>query len=183
MTRKSRRLRLLTGEKDALATVSSNTKLFVEDYEEVRQLCAGGKTESAVIRELVHMGLQRARYKKAASDPAMRELLRTFDEIMTHRLLQMELRLMQQLAIESDVVNQYFRKALPFLMYAGRALRAYLAGEEPTSDPEQLNKFYMNMAYQIVEEAKGVTEAIFNARKERSDEVATDRERDKEPEA
>jgi hypothetical protein len=166
MTIKSKRLRQIVGEEEKLATASSNTKLYADDWEEVQRRCVGGRTESAELRDLVHSGLQRERYRQAANDPAMRTLLRTFDEMIEHRLTQVQARLIEQMAVESDVVNLYFMKVLPFLMFGGRALLAHLGKSEPSDDPAELKKFYTEMAQKIVEEAKVVTQEIFQEREE-----------------
>lgn len=129
-------------------------------------LSAPTNPESALIRELVHSGLQRERYRQAANDPAIRELLRTFSEMLTDQLGPMEERITHQMAVESDVAALYFQKLLPFIMFTGRALLARFAGGEPQATAEAVKAFYAEMAQKAMEEVRAVAEDIFHQREE-----------------
>lgn len=93
------KFRRLLGEGKALADRSSTTRLYAEDYDQIQSRCVNGRRESALIREAVHGWLVRERYKEVANDPALRELLRTFDKIVAHRQqpLRVEMHTMRRL--------------------------------------------------------------------------------------
>lgn len=92
--------------------VSSSTKLYKEDYAEVQSLCAGGATESAVIRELVRRGLYARRYRQATNDPAFRELLRTFGRMVENRLYAFERRTRGQMDEDFGALAELLTLAL-----------------------------------------------------------------------
>lgn len=55
-------------------------------------MCVGGKTKSDVIRELVRRALYARRYRQASTDPAFRELLAAFDDLVGVRFHHLEAR-------------------------------------------------------------------------------------------
>jgi len=171
MKKLSRRLRKIVGEEDKLAPSSSNTKLYAEDYEEVQRRLVNGRTESAELRELVRSGLQRERYKKAASDPAIRELLRTFQEMLDHSLSQAEERLAARLRIESSVAANYLARIYPLALFAAEALRQLPADTAPDELRQKALEHY-NALYEEVEvEARQYTEQAVTRRDEASAKV------------
>ena len=87
-----------------LASDSSSTRLYEEDFVEVQGLCVGGRKESEVIRELVRRALYARRYRQATTDPAFREILRGFDDQVGVRLHLLEERLNKRLDADLDLL-------------------------------------------------------------------------------
>ena len=121
----------MLGENEAFASQSSSTKLYQEDYAEVQALCAGGESESAVIRELVREGLRRKHYRRAASDPAIRELLRTFNEMINHNLSETEARVRAHVQAESATACNLLIRMLPEVIFSADAFRQFPADTAP----------------------------------------------------
>lgn len=88
-----------------LSPESSSTRLYEEDYVEIKNLCVGGRKESEVIRELVRRALYARRYRQATNDPAFKELLRTFDDQIGLRIHHLEERLTRRM--DADFVTLF----------------------------------------------------------------------------
>jgi hypothetical protein len=183
MNRLSKRLRAVIGEGDRLAHSSSNTKLYAEDYEEVQRRCVGGRTESSELRELVHRGLQRERYRKAASDPAVRELLRTFQEMLDRSLGDVERRLNEQIQTESALALNYLAGMYAHVTFAGEAL-SMLAGDlAPEEVRRQMWEHYGVIYDRHHEEASQLTAQQVERRNATSRKLRREREETSPPPA
>lgn len=152
------------GEEGKLAPSSSNTKLLAKDYEDVQRRCVGGRTESSVLRELVHSGLQRERYKQAAADPAVRELLRTFQEMLDHSLSDVERRLREQIQIESCLAANYLLKLYPLAMFAAEVLGQLPADLAPEDLRQQVWDKYVALYEQMQQEGQEFTDDLIKKR-------------------
>jgi hypothetical protein len=64
-------------------------------------MCVGGKTKSDVIRELVRRALYSRCYRQASTDPAFREILKSFDDQLGVRLHHLERRLVDRMEADS----------------------------------------------------------------------------------
>jgi hypothetical protein len=166
MKKLSRRLRAVVGEEGRLAHSSSNTKLYAEDYEEVQRRCVGGRTESFELRELVHSGLQREHYRKAASDPAIRELLRTFQEMLDHSLADVERRLREQIQIESCLAANYLLEIYPLARFAAEVLGQLPADLAPAEQRQQAWDNYGALYEQMQREGQEFTDDLIRKRDE-----------------
>ena len=124
-------------EDKQLASDSSSTRLYEDDYVEVQALCAGGRKESEMIRELVRSALFSRRYKQAMKDPAFRELLRAFDDQIGVRIHLLEERLTQRL--EADFLTQadmvgYIFVAVNFMIDQIRGVSLNMAPESVSEE-------------------------------------------------
>ncbi|PYS75969.1 MAG: hypothetical protein DMF66_17315 [Acidobacteria bacterium] len=137
----------------------------------MQQRLINGRTESAELRDLVHSGLQRERYRQATSDPAIRELLRTFQEMLDHSLSQAEERLAARLRIESSIAANYLARIYPLALFAAEALRQLPADTAPDDLRAKALEHY-NALYEEVEvEARQYTEQAVTRRDEASAKV------------
>jgi Arc/MetJ-type ribon-helix-helix transcriptional regulator len=94
MKRKSDRYRKFAASPgDEISDETSTTRLHVYDLAEVKAMCVDGKTKSDVIRELVRKALYARRYRQASTDPAFKEILKSFDDQVGVRLHHLEQRL------------------------------------------------------------------------------------------
>jgi secreted Zn-dependent insulinase-like peptidase len=87
---------------DEISDETSTTRLYSYDLAEVKAMCVDGKKKSDVIRELVRRALYSRRYRQASTDPAFKEILRSFDDRMGVRLHHLEERLNSRM--EADQV-------------------------------------------------------------------------------
>lgn len=79
------------------------TRLWKDDEREVTQLITDDKSQSTVVRDLVSEALHAKRLKQAGRNPAIRELLKTFDEMISVRVQQATQPLAQRVArIEAE---------------------------------------------------------------------------------
>jgi hypothetical protein len=78
---------------DEISDETSTTRLYSYDLAEVKAMCVDGKKKSDVIRELVRRALYSRRYRQASTDPAFKEILKSFDDMIGVRLHHMEERL------------------------------------------------------------------------------------------
>jgi hypothetical protein len=78
---------------DEISDETSTTRLFAYDLAEVKAMCVDGKKKSDVIRELVRRALYSRRYRQASTDPAFKEILKSFDDSVGVRLHHLEERL------------------------------------------------------------------------------------------
>ncbi len=78
---------------DEISDETSTTRLYAYDLAEVKAMCADGKKKSDVIREFVRRALYARRYRQASTDPAFKEILKSFDDQVGVRLHHMEERL------------------------------------------------------------------------------------------
>jgi hypothetical protein len=175
-------MRKIIGEEGKLASSSSNTKLYAEDWKEVQQRCVGGQTESAELRDLVHSGLQRERYRKAASDPAIRELLRTFQDMIEQSLSGVETRLSAQIEVESSLAAKYLLHIYPMSVFAAEALRQIPRDLAPDELREQAWDHYFNMYDEIQDEARKFTESQVKTRNDAFKEIREGRQESSIPE-
>lgn len=116
---------------------SRYTRLSAEADTEVERLITesnGKKKESVVIAELVEYALHVRQLANAAKNPAVRELLRTFDAIVTIRQRETEERLLQVLAVELFTLRRFAATSLLQGQCNLKLLEAYLG----TRKPEQL---------------------------------------------
>lgn len=157
----------MLGQDNAYAKESSSTKLYKEDWLEVQSYCVGGQSESQVIRELVRKGLQREHYRRAASDPAIRELLRTFDEMVSHRLSEVEARIRGQAQAESSAACKFLIEMMPAIMFTGNVLGALPSDLAPDDLREKALDFYQDVYTKSVQYAKSFTEDTLKARASR----------------
>lgn len=171
-----KKLRNIFGQECKLAASSSNTKLYAEDYEEVQRRLVGGRTESAELRDLIRSGLQRERYKQAADDPAIRTLLRTFQDMISRSLAEVEGRLMSQIQIESSLAFNYLSKMYPNAVFAAEALSQLPADTAPDELREQARKHYTNLYDEIQEEAGQFTERMVKQHNEATAKVRETRQ-------
>jgi uncharacterized membrane protein len=95
---------------DEISDETSTTRLYSYDLAEVKAMCVDGKKKSDVIRELVRRALYARRYRQASTDPAFKEILKAFDDMMGVRLHHLEERLnsrMEADRIMSETVLGY----------------------------------------------------------------------------
>jgi hypothetical protein len=78
---------------DEISDETSTTRLHAYDLVEVKAMCVDGKTKSDVIRGLVRKALYARRYRQASTDPAFKEILKSFDNAISVRLHHLEERL------------------------------------------------------------------------------------------
>jgi single-stranded DNA-specific DHH superfamily exonuclease len=78
---------------DEISDETSTTRLYAYDLAEVKAMCVDGKKKSDIIRELVRRALYSRRYRQASTDPAFKEILKSFDDMMGVRLHHLEERL------------------------------------------------------------------------------------------
>lgn len=78
---------------DEISDETSTTRLYAYDLAEVKAMCVDGKKKSDVIREIVRRALYSRRYRQASTDPAFKEILKSFDDQLGVRLHHMEERL------------------------------------------------------------------------------------------
>jgi hypothetical protein len=176
MKQSSKRLSRVFGTDDGLADQSSTTKLYREDFKEVQQLCAGGQTHSEVLRNLIHKGLQRDRYKRAASDPAMRELLRTYDELLTHRLAETEARVRPHLSAEAGVIFEVLRRLLRPTLFTADALGTFITDVMGKNESPHDGDYYASVFDEIDEESVGALNELKEVRQRKLDEVPVPRQ-------
>lgn len=112
---------------DLLAELPSTTRLYHRDYLEVRSRCVGRKKESAVIRELVKKGLAADRLARAGGDPAVHQLLQTFDEIVAGRTTEVT----AELAVESYTLRRLMASVLATSHATLKFLELYFGVEPP----------------------------------------------------
>lgn len=79
----NKKLKKVLGEDDQQRGEPRYTRLLLEDDKIVAER---GGTPSAVISDLVHKGLAYEALQRGADDPVIRGLLRTFDQLIRHRL-------------------------------------------------------------------------------------------------
>jgi hypothetical protein len=171
----SRRLRAIVGEEGKLAPSSSNTKLYAEDYEEVQRRLVGGRTESSELRELVHSGLQRERYKKVASDPAIRELLRTFQEMIDRSLADVERRLTGHIEVESCLAANYLIEVFPLARFAAEALAQLPYDLPPEEERQEIGNHYRALCEDVKRETREFTDTQVRRRNEASRKLRQER--------
>lgn len=87
---------------DDISDETCTTRLFEYDLAEVKAMCVDGKTKSDVIRELVRRALYSRRYRQASTDPAFKEIIKSFDDQVGVRLHHLEERLNRRM--EADQV-------------------------------------------------------------------------------
>lgn len=122
MKRKSERYRKFSASPgDEISDETSTTRLHSFDLIEVKAMCVDGKTKSDVIRELVRQALYARRYRQASTDPAFKEILKSFDDRVGLRLHHLERRLAGRM--EADQVMA--QTVLGYLYFA-----AFLGVEE-----------------------------------------------------
>ena len=120
-----------------LASDSSSTRLYEEDFVEVQGLCVGGRKESEVIRELVRRALYAKRYRQATTDPAFREILRGFDDQVGVRLHLLEERINKRLDADLNlllVLVEHLCIASAFMLSELRPVRFSVTPDEVTEE-------------------------------------------------
>lgn len=94
MKKKSDRYRKFSASpEDEISDRTCTTRLFEYDIAEVEAMCGGGKKKSDVIRELVRKALYARRYRQASTDPAFKEIIKSFDDRVGVRVHHLEERL------------------------------------------------------------------------------------------
>lgn len=88
---------------DEISDETCTTRLYAYDLAEVKAMCVDGKKKSDVIRELVRRALYSRRYRQASTDPAFKEILRSFDDQMGVRLHHLEERLKGRMEADFDL--------------------------------------------------------------------------------
>jgi len=89
---------------DGISDETSTTRLYAYDLAEVKAMCVDGKTKSDVIRELVRRALYARRYRQASTDPAFKEIFKSFDDAISVRLHHLEERLTARMDADFDVL-------------------------------------------------------------------------------
>lgn len=79
-------LRKVVGEDNLKRGPNRYTRLLFDDDNVVSERSERGATPSAVIADLVHKGLAYEALAAGANDPVIRNLLRTFDQMIQHRV-------------------------------------------------------------------------------------------------
>lgn len=113
---------------------SRYTRLSAEADSEVERRISdsGGKLkESVIIAELVDYALHVKQLAQAAKNPAVRELLRTFDAIVSFRQRESEERVLRTLATELYTVRRFVATVLMTSQCNMKLLEAYLATRKP----------------------------------------------------
>lgn len=134
MTRKASRLAGVLPLEQEDKGKSRYTRLSAEADQEVERRITdsdGRKKESAVIAELVEYALHVQQLAQAAKNPAVRELLRTFDAIVTFRQQESEARLLQTIAIEFFTLRRFVATVLLQGQCNLKLLEAYLGTRKP----------------------------------------------------
>lgn len=121
-----------------LASDSSSTRLYEEDFVEVQGLCVGGRKESEVIRELVRLALYARRYRQATKDPAFREMLRGFDDQVGVRLHLLEERLNSRLEADFLALLNFVGQTFTAANFLVREMRSqsFMLTPEDTDEAE-----------------------------------------------
>jgi hypothetical protein len=104
------------------------TRLLLSDDKIVEQRKGAGSTYSLVIAELVPKGLRYEALEKGAGDPVLRNLLRTVDQLVVHRLEE------SLLPLRTSLGQSQLFLATVFLTIAAK-----LNFPIQTSNPEALN--------------------------------------------
>jgi hypothetical protein len=125
---------------DEISDETSTTRLYSYDLAEVKAMCVDGKRKSDVIRELVRRALYSRRYRQASTDPAFKEILKSFDDRMDVRLHHLEERLngrMEADQVMSETVLDYLYFSAFFGVEQMKRMRLLLEPES-VSDEEFL---------------------------------------------
>ena len=133
MKRNSDRYRKFSASpEDDISDETCTTRLFSYDLAEVKAMCVGGKTKSDVIRDLVRRALYSRRYRQASTDPAFKEILKSFDDQLGVRLHHLEERLTTRLEADhllTQTVLGYLYFAALFGVEGMKQLRFMLTDE------------------------------------------------------
>jgi hypothetical protein len=128
---------------DEISDETSTTRLYSYDLAEVKAMCVDGKKKSDVIRELVRRALYSRRYRQASTDPAFKEILKSFDDQMGVRLHHLEERLNSRMEADhrmAETVLDYIYFAAFFGVEEMKQVR-FLVTPESVSDEEFLARW------------------------------------------
>jgi Arc/MetJ-type ribon-helix-helix transcriptional regulator len=138
MKKKSDRYRKFSASpEDEISDETCTTRLFEYDLAEVKSMCVDGKTKSDVIRDLVRRALYSRRYRQASTDPAFKEILRSFDDQMGVRLHHLEERLNRRMEADQvliEAVLGYLYFAALFGVEEMKQVRFMLTDESATEE-------------------------------------------------
>lgn len=140
------------------------SRLHLDDDEYVRtKMIATGKTEAAVIRNLVRKGAKAERLERAARDPVVNALLRVMNDVVGSHTSRLE----RRLSLEFHTLRRLTATAIVLAHAALRILETYVAVEPPSADAEvvERKKAYFNSLYRrFIGEAESIMERMLDER-------------------
>lgn len=128
---------------DEISDETCTTRLHAYDLAEVKSMCVDGKKKSDVIHELVRKALYARRYRQASTDPAFREILKSFDDQVGVRLHHLEERLAARMEADhlmNEAVLGYLYFASLFGLEEIKQMR-FMLTDESVSEEEFLARW------------------------------------------